>query len=41
MTKIKTAQGNMLVTNFGSPTKAASFSDNEQLILYGLRQLNK
>lgn len=41
MTKIKTDQGNMIVVNFGSPTREASFSDNEQLIRYGLRQLSK
>lgn len=41
MTKVKTDKGNMIVVNFGSPTKEASFGDNEQLIRYGLRQLSK
>lgn len=41
MTKIKTDKGSLIVVNFGSPTRDASFSDNEQLIRYGLRQLSK
>jgi len=41
MTKIKTEKGNMIFVNFGSPSRDASFSDNEQLIRYGLSQLNK
>jgi len=41
MTRIKTAQGNLIVVNFGSTSSANSFADNEQLIKYGLRQSKK
>lgn len=41
MTRIKSAQGNLIVVNFGSTSSANSFSDNEQLIKYGLRQSKK
>jgi len=41
MTKVKTSKGNLILINFGSPTKAANFYDNEQLIRYGLKQINK
>ena len=41
MTRVQTPQGNLIAVNFGSPTKAASFLDNEQLIRYGLRLLKK
>jgi len=41
MTRVKTPNGNLIVVNFGSPSSAASFWDNEQLIRYGLRQLKK
>ncbi len=41
MTRIKTDKGNLIVINFGSPSREASFQDNEQLIRYGLRQLEK
>jgi D-alanyl-D-alanine endopeptidase (penicillin-binding protein 7) len=41
MTRIKTAQGNLIVVNFGSKSNANSFADNEQLIKYGLRQSKK
>ncbi len=37
MTRVQTDKGNMVVVNFGSKTKAENFSDNEQLIRYGLR----
>lgn len=40
MTKVKTEKGNLIIINFGSSNKTASFSDNEQLIRYGLRKLN-
>jgi len=41
MTRVKTAQGNLIVVNFGSTSSANSFADNEQLIKYGLRQSKK
>lgn len=41
MTRIKTAQGNLIVVNFGSTSSSSSFADNEQLIKYGLRQSKK
>ncbi len=37
MTRVTTSSGNMIAVNFGSQSKAANFSDNEQLIRYGLR----
>lgn len=40
MTRVKTASGNMIVINFGSKSKADNFSDNEQLIRYGLKAVN-
>jgi len=36
MTRVATAQGNLISINFGSTSKAASFRDNELLIKYGL-----
>jgi len=41
MTRVSSPQGNLIVINFGSPSSAASFYDNEQLIRYGLLQLKK
>jgi D-alanyl-D-alanine endopeptidase (penicillin-binding protein 7) len=41
MTRVVSPQGNLIVVNFGSPTAAANFSDNEQLIRYGLRIIGK
>ncbi len=35
MTRIKTDQGNLIVVNLGSKSKAENFLDNEQLIRYG------
>jgi D-alanyl-D-alanine carboxypeptidase len=40
MTRVKTDAGNMIVVNFGSKSKAANFSDNEQLIRYGLKVIS-
>ena len=40
MTRIKTAQGNMIVVSLGSDTEANRVSDNKKLIEYGLRALN-
>lgn len=39
MTKVKTAQGNMIVINLNSRSRADNFADNEKLIRYGLRVL--
>ena len=41
MTRVATPQGNLIVVNFGSPSKAASFSDNETLIKYGQALVKK
>ncbi len=41
MTRVQTANGNLIAVNFGSQNKAANFSDNEQLIRYGLRLIKK
>jgi len=41
MTRVETPQGNLIVVNFGSISKANEFSDNEQLIRYGLKLLKK
>lgn len=41
MTRVATPQGNLIVVNFGSPSKAASFSDNETLIKYGQALIKK
>lgn len=41
MTRVQTARGNLIAINFGSQSKAANFTDNEQLIRYGLRLLKK
>lgn len=41
MTRVKTAQGNLIVVNFNSKNRAESFLDNEQLIRYGTYQLAK
>jgi len=35
MTRVVSAQGNIIVINFGSQSKASNFSDNESLIKYG------
>lgn len=40
MTRVKTAQDNLIVVNFGSTSSATNFFDNEQLIRYGLKQLS-
>jgi D-alanyl-D-alanine endopeptidase (penicillin-binding protein 7) len=39
MTRVQSPQGTLISVNFGSPSKAASFLDNEQMIRYGLRLL--
>ncbi len=39
VTRVKTAAGNLIAINFGSKSKAGSLLDNENLIRYGLRQL--
>ncbi len=39
MTRVKTPQGNMVVINLNSRTRAENFADNEKLIRYGLRVL--
>jgi D-alanyl-D-alanine endopeptidase (penicillin-binding protein 7) len=39
MTRIKAPQGNLIVVNFHSTSKAANFTDNAQLIAYGLHLL--
>jgi len=39
MTRLATPQGNLIIINFGSQTKAANFYDNQQLIRYGLKLL--
>lgn len=41
MTRVQTPQGNLISVNFGSSSQAANFSDNEQLIRYGLHLLKK
>ncbi|MFA5753776.1 MAG: RlpA-like double-psi beta-barrel domain-containing protein [Patescibacteria group bacterium] len=41
MTRVATAQGNLIAVNFGSTSSAANFFDNEQLIRYGLKLLKK
>lgn len=42
MNKVKTKFGSELIAiNFGSPTRAASFDDNAQLIQYGTRLLSQ
>ena len=41
MTRIQTASGTMIAVNFGSQSTAANFSDNEQMIRYGLSLLKK
>lgn len=41
MTRVSTAQGNVIAVNFGSKSKAANFSDNDSLIKYGQSVLNK
>jgi len=41
MTMVKTTQGNLIVVNFNSRTRAENFSDNEKLINYGLSLLKK
>ncbi len=41
ITRIKTAQDNLIVINFGSTSSVNSFADNEQMIKYGLRQSKK
>lgn len=39
MTRVKASAGNLIAINFGSRSQAESFLDNENLIRYGLRQL--
>jgi D-alanyl-D-alanine endopeptidase (penicillin-binding protein 7) len=39
MTRVQTPQGNLIIVNFHSSSKAANFADNEQLIRYGLHLL--
>lgn len=41
MTRFSTSAGNLIAVNFGSKSKAANFSDNEQLIRYGQRLIMK
>lgn len=41
MTRVQSPKGNLIVINFGSPSSATSFWDNEQMIRFGLRQINK
>jgi D-alanyl-D-alanine endopeptidase (penicillin-binding protein 7) len=41
MTRVKTAQGNLIVVNFSSKNREESFLDNETLIRYGSLQLKK
>lgn len=41
MTRVETPQGNLIVVNFGSKSKAANFSDNASLIRYGLSVLKQ
>ncbi|MHB8904296.1 MAG: D-alanyl-D-alanine carboxypeptidase family protein, partial [Patescibacteria group bacterium] len=41
MTRVKTANGNIIVVNFSSKNREESFLDNEQLILYGTAKLKK
>lgn len=41
MTRVQAPKDNLIVINFGSTSSAASFWDNEQMIRFGLRQLNK
>jgi D-alanyl-D-alanine carboxypeptidase len=41
MTRVGTKNGNLIVVNFSSNSKANSFSDNEKLIHYGERLLKK
>ena len=39
MTRIKTNNGNLIVVNFNSSSRANNFSDNEKLISYGMKIL--
>lgn len=41
MTRVGTKNGNLIIVNFNSNSKANSFSDNEKLISYGERLLKK
>ena len=41
MTRVKTADGSIIVVNFSSKNREESFLDNEQLILYGTAKLKK
>ena len=41
MTRVKTSNGNLIIVNFGSTSKANNFSDNEKLIKYGMQLLKK
>ncbi|MCX6798097.1 MAG: serine hydrolase [Candidatus Falkowbacteria bacterium] len=41
MTRVATPRGNIIIVNFGSDSSSASFRDNEQLIRYGSKILNK
>ena len=40
MTRVASPQGNLIVVNFNSKGSASNFYDNEQLIRFGLRQIN-
>lgn len=41
MTSVQTPKGNLIAVNFHSASRAASFSDNAQLVRYGLTLLKK
>lgn len=41
MTRVGSKEGNLIVVNFGSNSKANNFLDNEKLINYGFRLLKK
>jgi D-alanyl-D-alanine endopeptidase (penicillin-binding protein 7) len=41
MTRVQTKDGNLIIVNFSSTSKANNFSDNEKLIGYGARLLKK
>jgi D-alanyl-D-alanine carboxypeptidase len=40
MTRAKSTKGEVIAVTFGTPGKAASFSETKQLVLYGLSHLN-
>lgn len=39
MTRVASPKGNLIIVNFGSQNKVANFSDNQQLIRFGLKLL--